>query len=305
MRSDSMRSAWHLQKLCCAAERFIETSRPDGEVTECTLPMYDAKNKEGVMRTLLIILSIAILTGCESGYSEFYRANFDRKALTEEQARELKFLPKGETPEVRRTDNMKRDVNLAQSRYWVLMGYSSFNGELGTPEELVRHAKSVGATMVLVSAKFSENRQITGTRLVSTNSTTYFGGGATGMATSYGTAAVPVTRTQTRYDQEAVFFVRSTKKQKFGVGVVPLTPELRQKYERNTGALVNIVFEDSPAFRANLLPGDVITELGGKAIETAPEVISFIAAQPANGSFAVKILRNGGEKTLNVQLVPQ
>ncbi len=258
------------------------------------------------MRTLLIILCIAVLTGCaESGYSEFYRANFDRKTLTEEQARELKFLPEGETPEVRSTDNMKRDVNLAESRNWVPIGYSSFNGELGTPQELVRHAKSVGATMVLVSAKFSENRQITDTRVVSTNSTTYFGGDVTGTATTYGTTAVPVTRTQARYDQEAVFFVRTTRRQKFGVGVDPLTPELRQKYERNTGALINIVFEDSPAFRANLLPGDVITEMGGKTVEKPADVISFTASQPANGSFAVKILRSGAEKTLNVQLAPQ
>ncbi len=251
------------------------------------------------MRTLLI-LCIFILTGCaESGYSQFYRANFDRKALTEEQARELKYLPSGETPEVRSTDNMKREVNLALSRNWVLIGYSSFNGDLGTPEELVSHAKSIGATMVLVSAKFSENRLINDTTVVPT-----YSGGPTGMQNMTGRAVVPVTRTQTRYDQEAVFFVRTTKRQKFGVGVDPLTPELRQKYERNTGALVTVVFEDSPAFRANLLPGDVITEIGGKAIETPREVISFIASQPANGSFAMKILRNGGEKTLNVQLAP-
>ena len=75
--------------------------------------------------------------------------------------------------------------------------------------------------------------------------------------------------------------------------------------DRNTGALVEIVFENTPAFNANILPGDIITELDGKVVENPMEFNKvFLEVHPANGLLPVKILRNGIEKTINVQLAP-
>jgi len=92
---------------------------------------------------------------------------------------------------------------------------------------------------------------------------------------------------------------------KFGLFLVPLTPELRAKYERNAGALVDIVMEDSPAFTANVLPGDVLTEIDGKAVESNIQATALLReTQPASGVSSLKVLRNGTEKTLTVRLAP-
>jgi serine protease Do len=279
--------------------------------------------RRNIMRSLLV-LCLVVLAGCQNGFSSFYHPNFDPKKLPPGLATsDLKYLDQNETPQVFTSDDISRDVKIARSKYWLPIGYSSFNGAMGTQDQLVSEAKELGAAMVLVTSKFTENRTITTPLFIPNNQTTYYNGttngqiygnngnsanynsNTTGTATTYGTTVVPLTSVQARYDQAAVYFVRYTKKFKFGIATVPLTPELRAQYERNTGALVEIVFENTPAFNANILPGDIITELDGKAVENSMEFNKvFLEVHPANGLLPVKILRNGIEKTINVQLAP-
>jgi len=269
------------------------------------------------------VLCIITLTGCaHNGYREFYHPNFDPKNPTVPTT-DLKYLDQNEKPQIFATNDMQRDVKIARSKYWLPIGYSSFNGPMGTQDQLLSQAQALGAPMVLVTSKFTENRTITTPLFIPNNQTTYYNGttngqfngnngynanynsNTTGTATTYGTTVVPITSVQTRYDQDAVYFARYSKKLKYGLSFAPLTPELRQKYERNTGALVDIVFENSPAFSANILPGDIVTEIDGKVVDSAPRVMELMRdAQPANGQSTVKILRNGTEKTINVQLAP-
>jgi serine protease Do len=272
----------------------------------------------------LLVLCLLVLTGCQNGFSSFYHPNFDPKNLPPGLASsDLKYLDQNETPQIFSSNDLPRDVKIARSKYWLAIGYSSFNGAMGTQDQVIRQAKALGASMVLVTSQFTENRTITTPLFIPNNQTTYYNGttngqiygnngnsanynsNTTGTATTYGTTVVPLTSVQARYNQAAVYFVRYTKQFKFGISTVPLTPELRAQYERNTGALVEIVFENTPAFNANILPGDIITELDGKVVENEIQFSKvFFDAHPANGLLPVKILRNGNEKTINVQLAP-
>lgn len=274
------------------------------------------------MRALFAVCLVA-LTGCaHNGYREFYHPNFDPKNPPVPTT-DLIYLDQNEKPQIFSTNDLQRDVKIARSKYWLPIGYSSFNGPMGTQDQLLSQAQALGAPMVLVTSQFTENRTITTPLFIPNNQTTYYNGttngqiygsygynanynsNTTGTATTYGTTVVPITKTQTRYDQTAVYFVRSSRKYKFGVTLNPLTPELRQKYERNTGALVDIVYENTPAFNANILPEDIITELDGKAVENNVQFNTvFLNSHPVNGLLSVKILRNGTEKTINVQLAP-
>lgn len=273
------------------------------------------------MRSLLVFC-LVLLTGCQNDFSAFYRPYFNLQSPPAELViSDLKYLDQNETPQIYSTNDMSRDVKIARSKHWIPIGQSSFNGAAGSQAQLLSQAKSIGASMVLVTSKFTENRIITTPLFIPNNQTTTYNGttngqiygnngnsatyksDTTGTATTYGTTVVPLTSVQSRYDQGAVYFVRYTKKFKFGVYLIPLTSELRAKYERNTGGLVDIVVEDTPAFNANILPGDIITEIDGKMLENGPQTMAWMReTHPANGISVLKILRNGTEKTINLKL---
>jgi len=272
---------------------------------------------------LLLLLCLALLSGCQNGFSQFYHPYFDQKSPPPAFAGNVKFLDQNETPQIFTSNDLPRDVKIAESKYWVPIGDSSFNGAMGTRDQVIREARSIGAGMVLVNSQFAENRTITTPLFIPNNQTTYYNGttngqiygsngnsanynsNTTGSATTYGTRVVPMTTVQSRFNQTAVYFVKLTRKFKFGVFTTSLTPELRSKYERNTGAVVDVVYEDTPAFYANILPGDIITELDGKAVDSSMDFNKvFFEVHPANGLLPVKILRNGVEKTINVKLAP-
>src|SRR5436309_1411373 len=60
-----------------------------------------------------------------------------------------------------------------------------------------------------------------------------------------------------------------------GIGIQEVTPELAAKFgiKESDGILVNDVFENEPAARAGLKPGDIIAKVNGRRVET-PSALS-------------------------------
>jgi len=89
-----------------------------------------------------------------------------------------------------------------------------------------------------------------------------------------------------------------------GVGIQDLTPELAEYYglKDKQGVLVAQVFEGDPADKAGIKAKDVIIEVDGKRITTSRELTAMIAAIPVGQKTAIKILRDGQEKTLKVEI---
>lgn len=99
------------------------------------------------------------------------------------------------------------------------------------------------------------------------------------------------------------YFVRSTRKLKFGLHSIDLPQDLRSSLERNTGVLIDIVFEDTPAFSANILPGDVLVEIDGIAILNAKHASEVMrSASPPNGECVLKLIRKGQGRTVVLKL---
>jgi S1-C subfamily serine protease len=110
-----------------------------------------------------------------------------------------------------------------------------------------------------------------------------------------------MTTAQQQFDQTAVFFARSLGKPRVGTLVIDLPPELRTQMQRNTGAYVDIVLEDSPAFAANILGGDVITDINGVQVINAKQATEiFESPQSVSTPLSLKILRNGSERVIVV-----
>jgi hypothetical protein len=264
--------------------------------------------REFLMSRITIIIACILLTSCASGYQQFYKPYVDARTLPD-----VKMLGEGEEPNIFTTNDLDRDAKIAISRGYRPIGTSSFNGKLGSKQEVIDQAKEIGAVLVLVNAKFAGTRTTTSPLFLPNNQTTYNSGSVygtygsanyTGTSTTYDTTVIPITTHQQRYDQTALYFVKSSKRPKFGLFLIDLSPELRLKYERNTGAIVNIVAEDSPAFKANVLPGDVLIELNGNPITNAKHAKELMeSTSPNDGKCSLKVIHNGTEKLIELQLV--
>lgn len=213
-----------------------------------------------------------------------------------------------------------------QRGFW-LIGESAFEGGVRVTEaQIAEHGKAVGADIVLYSSSYQGSTQ-TSVPFVQynpgTTSTTYSSGAVNAnvrstAGTAYGTASysgysttstsgtystsvVPIT--MHRYAHGATFW-RKLKPPIFGVHPDSLPDDLRQKLQRNTGALVKIVRDDSPAFRANVLAGDVITAIEDVEI-TSPKQLNDEVDKNAEKEVLVTVLRGGDVKQLKVRMNPR
>ena len=78
-------------------------------------------------------------------------------------------------------------------------------------------------------------------------------------------------------------------------GAMALPQDLR-------GALVNRVIEDSPARRAKLRRGDVVTKLDGRPIESARSFYEMLEISVAGQDLQIEFWRDGRLRTLRVKL---
>ena len=87
-----------------------------------------------------------------------------------------------------------------------------------------------------------------------------------------------------------------------GVNIQDLTPELAKEFKlnRTSGALVSEVTPQSPADQAGLRNGDVVVEFNGKPVTDSRHLKLQVGATSPGSSVPLKILRNGGTKTLQV-----
>jgi serine protease Do len=122
---------------------------------------------------------------------------------------------------------------------------------------------------------------------------------------SYG-FAIPINEVK----QVAEVLIKSGRVQYAYLGVLVgdievLSPAQREKLGRGTpakGGLVSDVNPDSPAEKAGLKPGDVITAVDDQKVEVGADVVDYVSSRPIGSKVAVKLTREGKPKTINVTL---
>lgn len=75
--------------------------------------------------------------------------------------------------------------------------------------------------------------------------------------------------------------------------VVRLPDALQEELDQQTGLLIVQVLSDSPAERAGLLLGDVITSFDGVATETLDDLIALLSGDRVGSEVEVRVLRGG------------
>jgi serine protease Do len=89
-----------------------------------------------------------------------------------------------------------------------------------------------------------------------------------------------------------------------GVTIQPLTPELAQAFKvtGGSGALVASVQESSPAARAGIKAGDVITQYDGRKVAQSADLPKLVAATPVGRQVPVTVVREGKPLSLDIKV---
>jgi serine protease Do len=89
-----------------------------------------------------------------------------------------------------------------------------------------------------------------------------------------------------------------------GVSIQDLTPELAEYYgiQAEKGVLVAQIFEGDPADKAGIKANDIIVEVDGKSISSSRDLTKTIANLEVGKKTTVVLLRDGKEKTVNVEI---
>src|SRR5262249_2058934 len=90
-----------------------------------------------------------------------------------------------------------------------------------------------------------------------------------------------------------------------GVRLMDLTPQVAKKLGLKTvrGALIERVPPNTPAERAGLEPGDVVTQWNGQTVDDAAALSILVGKTPIGSKAKVVLTRDGMEMTLEVEVV--
>ena len=96
----------------------------------------------------------------------------------------------------------------------------------------------------------------------------------------------------------------SVQRGMLGVGVQSITPELAKalSLKDSRGVLINSVQPGSPAQKAGIRAGDVITALNGTPVDDPNALRNRIASTPPGSEVTLTILRNGQEQQVRARL---
>lgn len=112
------------------------------------------------------------------------------------------------------------------------------------------------------------------------------------------TASTFVPLSQFTYQTQATFWRRRAPNA-LGAHVEPLPQELRRELGRNTGAFVVAVDDDTPAFFADLIAGDVILEIDGEPVRRARDTLDMVGPDVCDPC-EVRVIRDGLERLVHV-----
>ncbi|WP_041962219.1 PDZ domain-containing protein [Sulfurospirillum cavolei] len=259
-----------------------------------------------IFSKLIYLVIIIFISGCSvSGYQSYYKEYPITKELHNN--KDAQFLKDGEVPQVYYSDNLNADMTKMASKHYLPIGYSSFNGKLSDVSEVIEQAKKVKAVLVLYTKKYTNTQNVSGAYMIP--QTNYMSGsayGTGGYATFQGTQTtntlVPYSINQSRFDQEAVFFIKGLKKFRFGIHAEDISRDKRIELGE-TGALVTLIFENTPAYNSDILVNDIITYVDGIKIKDYNHLKTILADYSLDKKNIIfKVLRGKEEKDIILTL---
>jgi len=259
----------------------------------------------------------ALLAGCANGYAQFYRP---AQGATPDVIASLRVAPASGQPFVERAAPPGSDATQLLDAYakrgFVLIGSATFNsGHNESENAAIQQGVKVGADLVLIlNPRYTGSTTTAVPLTVPTTSTSYSTGTATaygpggvvnaygsGTTTTYGTSTTMIPITVNRSDYGAAYFVK--RKWSFGAMWRDLNDSERQELESNKGVYVRLVVDDSPAFLADVLPGDIILAIDGAPVLNVASISNMVKVR-AGQEVKLSLYRRGARLEKTVQLLP-
>lgn len=267
-------------------------------------------------RTTVAVLMAALLAGCASGYSQFYKP---APGATPEAIAATRVAPPTGQPIVERAAPPGSDATALLDAYakrgYVLIGSSTFNsGTAESEDAAIQQGRKVGADLVLIlNPRYTGSTTTamplttpTTTTSYSTGTATAYGAGGvvnaygSGTTTTYGTATTMIPITVHRSDYGAGYFVK--RKWSFGTLWRDLNDQERQELQSNKGVFVRVVVDNSPAYQADILPGDILLAVDGEPVLNQESISNLLRAR-AGQKIALSVYRRGNRIEKSVQLL--
>jgi len=221
-------------------------------------------------------------------------------------------------------DQRADSIRLYNTKGYVLLGEASFEANAANYEKQLRaKASELNADIVLTTSSFAGTRniviplttyepgqvtntystgQINATAYGSNGSSAYTTGQYSGTSTSISSGTTSTTYLPmqiTRNSYWAAFLRKNIPL--FGVFYLPLTDNERILLQRNTGVKVTTIVDESPAYYANILPGDYIITFNNTTV-TTPQMLHAITEENLGKEIKLGIIRNGQNKEISLKL---
>jgi PDZ domain len=251
----------------------------------------------------MLVLLAAFCVGspaCANDWEKFY-TNLNADGLI------ASSVPPEVTPS---TGNVERDLEAMWRKGFVAIGYSSFNTGNSKTNDAVKLARKLRARFLIVSTQLTSSDTTTvpmtmpNTTTSQTNGTAsvygsggYANGSYSGTTTTYGTQTTYIPVTVNRFDKNAVFFQEAPKS---GTGIYTreLTPDEMIRLDTRRAFVVRFVRDASPAFNADVFPGDIVVSVNGQLADLE----TWNLAIRDNETLAVRILRNGQQREVKITI---
>ena len=215
--------------------------------------------------------------------------------------------------------DINRDAWDLLRRGYVVVGQSSFNANArgANIAQARAHGATIGAQLVLVTSRYSGTVSGVSPLIMPQNSSTTStvvatavgAGGISAVngivtSTSTGTQTVLVPYQVERADFAAIYFARV--KARLGLFVIPISDSVRARLQTNAGVYVKAVVEASPAFNAEILPNDILLQMGSDRV-SSPEGFVELIEKYQGQSVTLLLNRSGRDlsKTLVILSIPK
>jgi len=256
-------------------------------------------------KILLLSALLLVMSGCSNPYTQFYTDYMKGKDVLENPM----FIITSSEPELIIGSNIEQDRLRMFEKGYVLLGVSSFNGADINPRSAIEQAKKVHADTVIAYREYTNTRSGSVPLTLPDTQTTYHSGSIYGSemsasyfgsSTTYGSKTTYIPYSVDRHDYFATFWLKA-KPPRLGIIFRNLTPQQRSISGTNKGACIGAVVKNSPAFKADLVPGDVVATFNNIEVIDAEHLSSILDSCNAR-TIRLEMLRQGKRMVKEVTL---
>lgn len=221
------------------------------------------------------------------------------------------LIPADTEPQrVTSTGILEKDLERMWRDGYAPIGYTAFETSNDKIKDAMRLGKKLKAKYIIINTELVSSRE-SNLPLTLPNTTTSYSSGTvsaygsggyasgtyTGRTTTYGSTTTYIPITISRFSKTAVYFRELPRK---GAGIK--FDDLNERQIKILGTrkafVVKWVRDDSPAYHADLLPGDIIISVNGLPADTK----NWWSQLRETDNLSVKILREGVEKIIEMKI---